>query len=153
ALDATEARITAEETSRKQATENANRVAREALDLSIFDDGFYSILKAKYGEIEGLKARGNEKAIDPEVYLVEGMYQSLLRRDDDRAIRIWTGQVLTHEKITRDPRLHARVHYYIGVSQLKLGLSDEAYKSFAAALTRFAGDKSYQLAELEALML
>jgi hypothetical protein len=153
ALDATEARILAEETARKQATDNANRVAREALDLSIFDDGFYSILKAKYGEIEGLKNRGNEKDIDPEVYLVEGMYQSLLRRDDDRAIRVWTGQVLTHEKITRDPRLHARVHYYIGLSQLKLGLCEDAYKSFAAALARFAGDKSYQLAELEALLL
>lgn len=152
---ATEAVQKAAEAARAQATAEAGELAKQVLDYSMFEDGFSSTLETIQIKIKDKLTHGNPDAASAEVAIVDGMYQCLLRREDETAIETWQNKALERlKKLTPETletaRLKARINFYIGLSQLKLGLYENAEKSFAEALKGCSTDVSYTLSSLEA---
>jgi tetratricopeptide (TPR) repeat protein len=141
------------ESARLAASQNANQLARDFLNANyIYDDGFYTIVESKSREIGYHKAFSDPSSLDPEVTIIEGLVDAVVRGDDRSAIALWQGKVLANSLIDKNLGMKRRTNYYIGLSHLKLGDYDDALKSFDEARNGDQVNGSYRLARLEALV-
>lgn len=154
ALQAESRRRKKEKAARTASSARANQVSVDFLnEASVYDDGFAWTLDAKYREINTNKAAGDLDSIDPEVYLVEGLYDSYLRGDDRGAIRVWNDQVLGSKSIGSKPLLATRTNFLIGLSYIKIGDYLNAIQHFTEARNKSPGNGCYRLARVKAMIL
>ena len=129
----------------------ANDIAGAFLKkFSISDDGFAIALREKTSEMNFHRVRASDDKLQPQVSLVEGMFEWQISRNIVLAERIWTDKVLNHKQIQTEPRIKARTEYCLGLALTQDGRYSVALTYLRKAADAFPQIHTYQMAILQA---